>query len=170
MRARRDADERFRSYLDQDLSPAFWETHWEQTQDLWCFRREPDHIFTRALTGISGVRPTKVAVSYPSSGAVAGIKERTVVEYSQVLDGGTVRPAGQYVIPDSAHGMASSLATHQTLLGDAIATRDPKLLAQALLCYPVRPYSQAQRDMYKDLLAINRDEIPAALRRAADYL
>ena len=169
-RARREADERFRAYLDQDLDAGFWDTHWEQGQELWCFRREPDHIFTRALTGISGARPTKVAVSYPSCGAVAGIKEQTVVEYSQILDRGTIRPAGQYAIPDSVHGMTSALATHQSLLGDAIATRDPKLLAQALLCYPIRPYSQAQRAMYRDLLAINSEEIPAASRGTVDYL
>jgi alpha-galactosidase/6-phospho-beta-glucosidase family protein len=56
------------------------------------------------------------------------------------------------------------------MLGDACATGDPKLLAQALLAYPVRPYSAEARAVYRELIEINRKEIPESLRRADDYL
>ena len=64
----------------------------------------------------------------------------------------------------------SALATHQTLLGDAIATEDPKTLYQALFAYPVKQNAAASRALYKELLEINKDEIPASFQRTKDYL
>jgi len=164
---REDLDRVFESHLDQDLDAAFWADHWRQ--DLR-FRREDDHIFVRLLRGVAGVKAAKIATSRANEGAVEGIKDRTVLEYSQVLLGDSIKPAGRYCIPDSVHGMVDSLATHQTLLGDAIATEDPHLLVQALLSYPVRPYSKDLRALCKELLRINRDEMPKKLLAARELL
>ncbi|HRT97817.1 MAG TPA: hypothetical protein P5532_25705 [Planctomycetota bacterium] len=79
------------------------------------------------------------------------------------------RAAGRYAIPDAFHGTISALATHQTLLGDAIATEDPRTLYHALYAYPVRHNSPAAHALYRDLLEINRDEIPKAFQGAAAY-
>jgi hypothetical protein len=44
------------------------------------------------------------------------------------------------------------------------------MLAQALVAYPVRPYSPSLKALYKDLLEINEGEIPEPLRRAREHL
>jgi alpha-galactosidase/6-phospho-beta-glucosidase family protein len=112
----------------------------------------------------------KVVTSRLNNGAVAGFTDRTVLEYSQIIENGKVTPAGQYEIPTVAQGMIASLAAHQTLLGDALATNDPKLLAQALLSYPVKPFSREARKLYRDLARINSQEMPAELGRVNEFL
>ncbi|MBM4037748.1 MAG: hypothetical protein FJ290_04470 [Planctomycetes bacterium] len=104
-----------------------------------------------------------------SGGAVDGFKDRTVLEYSQLLSHDCFRPADRYTIPDCFHGTISALATHQTLLGDAIATEDPRTLYHALYAYPVKHNTHAAHALYRDLLAINRDEIPRAFQATAAY-
>ena len=164
---RDDLDRAFESHLAPDLDDEFWADHWRR--DLR-FRRADDHIFVRLLRGVAGVKKAEIATSRPSEGAVEGIKDRTVLEYSQVLLRDGIEPAGRYCIPDSVHGMVDSLATHQTLLGDAIATEDPHLLVQALLSYPVRPYSKSLRALCKELLSINEAEMPRKLVAAKSLL
>ncbi|MBM4036542.1 MAG: hypothetical protein FJ291_32800 [Planctomycetes bacterium] len=77
---------------------------------------------------------------------------------------------GPILIPDAFHGTISALATHQTLLGDAIATEDPRVLYHALYAYPVKHNTRAAHALYRDLLEINRDEIPTAFQDTRDYL
>ncbi|MBM4087348.1 MAG: hypothetical protein FJ272_21360, partial [Planctomycetes bacterium] len=153
-KARDEADRRFRSFLGKNLDEAFWQNHWKK--DL-TFERQDHSIFVKVLTALAGIRKEKFAASYPNNGAVAGFKDRTVLEYSLVLDKGKLTPAGRCALPDSVHGLLSALATHQTLLGDAIATQDPKNLAQALFAYPVKQGTKAARGLFRDLLAINKD-------------
>lgn len=164
---REDSDRRFRSYLDQELDAAFWRDHWRE--DL-VFKCDEHDIFVRLLTGIAGVDTVKVVASRPVDGAINGVKARTVAEYSQLLYKREIRPAGSYDLPDVVHGLVSALATHQTMLADAVALDDPRLLAQALLTYPVRPYSMDLRELCRELLMLNEPEISPALRHAADYL
>ncbi len=166
-RQRAAADERLRLLVNQDLDERFWITSGESD---WAFRRPADDIFVRALTGIAGLRPTSLVASTPSRGAVEGLKDRNVVEYSQIIHGTTLKPAGQYALPDSVHGLIDALATHQTLLADAIAAEDPRLLAQAMLAYPVQPYSRAGKALCRELLKINEQEIPPPLRQTSEYL
>jgi len=164
---RRKDDAFFRSHLAKDLDAAFWSG--PATRDFM-FQRQDEDIFVRVLAGIAGVRKVKIATSRPNRGAVAGFTDRTVLEYSQVLGRGAIRPVPGLAVPPVVQGLTSSLATHQTMLADAIATEDPKLLAQALQAYPVRAYSPALKALGRDLLAINAAEIPPALAKARQYL
>jgi alpha-galactosidase/6-phospho-beta-glucosidase family protein len=163
------ADQQFRSHLDRDLDAAFWTDGWRQPGCAWVQRQDQD-IFVQVLAGLSGTRRVKVVTSRPNGGAIDRFADRTVVEYSQFIEHGTVTAAGRAAVPPAVHGMIAALADHQTLLGDALASGDPKLLAQALLSYPVQPYSRAARKLYRDLAAINQDQMPASLRRVAEFL
>jgi alpha-galactosidase/6-phospho-beta-glucosidase family protein len=96
---------------------------------------------------------------------------RTVLEFSQRLTPKTCRPRGRdYAIPHPFRGLIAALAEHQTLLGDAVATEDPRILADALYCYPVQQGSRNAREAAKALLAVHAEAIPAAFRQTADYL
>ena len=169
LKARQRADQQFRSYLKRELNTQFWEKGWRQPGLEWAKRQDRD-IFVDVLRGLSGVRSVKIVASRPNLGAVKGLSDRTVLEYSQVIEKGRIRAAGKYQVPAAVRNITYALASHQTKLGDALAMQDPRLLAEALLSYPVRPFTLAARSLYKDLAKINRDEMPAALQSLGDYL
>jgi alpha-galactosidase/6-phospho-beta-glucosidase family protein len=166
-KAKEEADRRFRALLDRDLDADFWANHWKTD---FAFRREDHDIIVKILSALAGAGEEKIVASHPNRGAVDGFKDRTVLEYSQLLSRKRFRAAGRYTIPDAFHGTISALATHQTLLGDAIGTEDPKALYHALYAYPVKHNSRAAHALYRDLLAINRDEVPKAFQAARQYL
>lgn len=166
---RLETDRKFQAWLTRDLDDAFWENQW---RDDPIFKRQDEDIFVQIFAALAGVKEAKIATSRPNRGAVAGIKDRHVVEYSQYLFKDKIRPVSErpYDIPDVVHGLTASLAAHQTLLGDALATEgDPKMLALALMSYPVKPYSKDLRALYKELFSIAGDEIRPGYSRAADY-
>ena len=169
LKARRLADRQFRSFLKRELNTQFWEKGWRQPGLEWAKRQDRD-IFVDVLRGLSRVRSIKVVTSRPNHGAVKELSNRTVLEYSQFIENGKIRPAGNYRVPAAVREITYSLAAHQTQLGDALAMDDPRLLAEALLSYPVRPFSREARTLYKELAMINREEMPATLRGVADYL
>lgn len=92
-----------------------------------------------------------------------------MLEYSFTLDKDGVHPDRDLEVPDCFHGLMSSLSMHQTLLGDAIATRDPKLFAQALYAYPLHQNERKTRALWKDLLAIHRQEMPEVFQMTGGY-
>jgi len=164
---RADANKSFESLLAQDLDARFWEEQWKR--DLR-FRREDEDIFVRIFAAKAGVREFRLAASRVNQGAIAGIKDRHVVEYTQIISQTGIRPVGRFEVPDVVHGIVSGFAAHQTLLGDALASEDPRMLAHALLAYPMKPYSQSLRDLYRELFAIESGEIAPIYQRAAEYL
>lgn len=161
------ADQALRELMSQEHPPSFWA---KEAQGHPALMRQDFDVITRLLEGVGGKQPVKVVASYPNRGAVAGFKDRTALEYSLVMNRGKLKARGKYEIPESVHGLVAGLASHQTLLADAVATEDPRMLAQALLAYPVLPNSRAQRALYKQLLKINANEIPEDLRRAEEWL
>jgi alpha-galactosidase/6-phospho-beta-glucosidase family protein len=160
-------DLKFRALLDQDLDDEYWKVDFTKCQES---RREEEDIFVRIMKGIAGIAEMKIATSRPNAGAVAGFGDRTVLEYTQYLYKDQIRPAADLFVPDVVHGLIDSLAVHQTMLADAIAQDDPRLLAHALLAYPEHPYSQALRSLNKDLAEINAEELTPALRNVVNYL
>ena len=166
--SRKQEDAKFQAWLTRDTDDKFWSEHWK-SGDL-VFRRTDSDIFVKIMKAVSGCGAYKIAVSSPNKGAVLGFKERDVLEYSQIIDGTSIVPAGTYVVPDVVQGLSSSLSAHQTMLGDAMATDDPKLLARALMAYPIRQYSKVARELYKELAKINHNEIQPGLRDVAKYL
>ena len=164
-KSRRKVDLEFRALLDGDLDDAFW----AQKEKDGRFAPDPHFPTSVIIRALSGNSREWLAASRPNRGAVRGFKDRTVLEYSMILDRDGVHPEPDLEVPDAFHGLITSLATHQTLLGDAIATQDPKLLAAALFAYPIYQNSTQAKALWRDLLAIHAGEIPAEFQAAVDY-
>ena len=160
-------DKSFQAYLDQDLGQDFWENHWKKDQRL---KLADDDAFVRIFTALAGVKEVRLAVSRPNQGAIPGLKDRYAIEATYTLFKSDLKPVARHEVPDVVQGVIAGIAAHHTMLGDALVAQDPKLLAQALLAYPMRPYSRAAKDLYKEMLAINNEVLSPALRHATDYL
>lgn len=163
-RARMDAD--FKSKLGVDLSPAFWAEDWIRNP---LFAAYPGEATVKILKALGGVSREWLAASRPNGGAVRGFKDRTVLEYSMHLDKNGVHPEPDLEVPDVFQGLISSLATHQTLLGDAVASNDPKIFAEALFAYPVQQNTRQVKALWRELLKIHAAEMPGEFQRAAEY-
>ncbi len=164
--ARAKIDKEFRAHLDMDLPSSFW------AKDRLAnphFAAAPEDAAAVVLRGLSGRRREWLAASLPNRGAVKGFKDRTVLEYSFTLDKDGVHPDRGLEVPDCFHGIMTALSMHQTLLGDAIATGDPKIFAQALFAYPLHQNEPGTRKLWKELLSIHREEMPAAFQKAKEY-
>ena len=142
----------------------------EVSEEYWQNQERLDHqLPVRIAQALGGAGRQKIVSSHPSGGRVAGFKERTVLEYSQYLSPEGLELVPDLHVPDAFHGLISSLATHQTLLGDAIATEDPRVLYHALYAYPVKHNSQHLRQLWRELLEINKDEISPAFQATKRY-
>lgn len=162
--SRRQADAAFHAFLERDLDAAFWA---QGPRENPYIAAGPDATAS-VLKALNGERQW-LAASLPNRGAVKGFKDRTVLEYSLHLDQEGVHPDADLEVPDCFHGLISALATHQTLLGDAIAARDPKLFADALFCYPLNQNTRATKALWRKLLTIHQAEIPPEFQKAKNY-
>ncbi|MBN1863487.1 MAG: hypothetical protein JW808_01160 [Victivallales bacterium] len=163
--ARKKIDIEFKAHLDMSLDAAFWARGPLENPLFAIGFGDATVLVLKALAGSK----QWIAASYPNRGAVKGFKDRTVLEYSMYLDKDGVHPEPDLEVPDCFHGLISSLATHQTLLGDAIAASDPKIFADALFSYPIYQNSKAAKTLWKDLLKIHAKEMPAEFQKAKDY-
>jgi alpha-galactosidase/6-phospho-beta-glucosidase family protein len=165
---RQKANEQFQAYLTADLDEAFWST----TGKTGYFEAQTHDVFVLTMRAVGLNEPTFIVSSRLNQGAIAGIKDRSVVEYSQIIQGQSIKSSSEepLEVPAVVHGLISGLAEHQTMLGDAIATEDPKLLAHALMAYPIEPYSKNGRSLYRELIKINSDQMAKGLREAVEYL
>lgn len=164
--SRHELNQKFQALSKQDLDESFW--NGKDTDGM--YKPTKSDIFVQILKGIKGPDPVRIVTSRPNQGAVAGFKDRTILEYSQIIENGVVRAEGHYELPDVVQGVVGALATHQTMLADAVGTHDPRLLAHALLAYPIQAFSNTQRALYRDLLKLNSEEILPVYRKVADYL
>ena len=167
LESRAEDDRTFQAYLDHDLDQNFWDNHWREDQRL---TRVDEDAFVRVFTAIAGVKEVRLAASRPNQGAIPGLKDRYAIEATYTLFKNDIKPVAKHSVPDIVQGVIAGIAAHHTLLGDAIVAQDPKLLAHALLAYPMRPYSQQARDLYKEMIAINSEGLSPSLRKATDYL
>ncbi|MCC6580392.1 MAG: hypothetical protein IT440_08105 [Phycisphaeraceae bacterium] len=161
------ADEKFQSWLKVDITPQQWNT---PTPDTLNLLRNDEDIMVQIARAICGEKDMTIATSFPNRGAVEGFKDRTVLEYTQILGKDGLRAAGRFAVPDLVQGLVSSLATHQTLLGDAIATKDPRILFNALYSYPVHQDTIQSKAMWRELLQIAEKEIPAEFQHTREML
>ncbi len=159
---RAEADRQFESWLTADLDEAGWNT--ARTDALYLLRVDED-IMVKIAKAVGGMEELLIATSRPNEGAVCGFKDRTVLEYSQILGHNGIRPADTFEVPDLFQGLVSGLATHQTLLGDAIATCDPRILFEALYSYPIKQDTTQSKALWRDLLAIAAAEIPVEFQK-----
>ena len=160
---RNAANAAFEAHARQELDAAFWAQP-RLLNDP--FATLQDDIFVRVIRGASGVEPVEIVTSRLNAGAIAGIEDEHVVEYSQRLYGREIRPAGRFRLPAVAQGLICGIAHHQTLLGDACFAGDPQLLAVALKAYPVKAFTPESRALYRELFALNQKEIPQSLYEA----
>ena len=157
----------FQEYLGHELDQNFWETHWKKDGR---FKRVDEDAFVRIFGALAGVKETRLAASRPNRGSISGLKDRYATEATYSLFKNDLKPVTPHEVPDIVQGVIAGVASHHTMLGDAIVEDDPKLLAHALLAYPMRPYSKEARELYKEMIAINNEGLTPALRKASDYL
>lgn len=165
--ARKEHDRRFKSLLDKNIDAKFWDMNFLQNPD---FAANHSDVTVTILKALAGISREWLAASFPNRGAVKGFKDNTVLEYSMFLDKNGITPEPELEVPDCFHGLISSLATHQTLLGDAIAAKDPKIFAQALFAYPIYQETKRAKGLWKDLLKIHEKEIAPEFQKTVDYL
>lgn len=157
---RAEQDKEFQALARGELPAGYW-------KEFSAYDRA--QITVRIARALGGDGPQKIAASRPTEGAVDGFKARTVLEYSQWLGADGVRPVEDLYIPDVYHGVMTSLATHQTLLGDAIATEDPRLLYEALYAFPVEQNTRNYWAMCGEMLEICKGEIAEGFQGAKGY-
>ena len=163
---RRHQDMEFRSHLNKEIDADFWAKEPLENPNFAANIYDPIATVIKSLGGNS---KQFLVASFPNRGAVKGFKDRTVLEYSMFMDRQGVHPEPGLEVPDCFHGLISSLATHQTLLGDAIAASDPKIFAEALFAYPIYQNTGKAKSLWKELLKIHAEEIPASFQKAKDY-
>ncbi|MBE2205609.1 MAG: hypothetical protein IAE94_14850 [Chthoniobacterales bacterium] len=165
--SRQESNRAFEQWAERDLDDAFWNTFGMQDHR---FQRVDNDIFVRIFSALAGVREERIVTSRRNEGAIVGFKDREVVEYSQIISKSGISHDGPYEVPEVVQGLTVGLSAHQTLLGDALATEDPELLARALISYPINPFSRSSRAVFKDLLVAANEEISPALRPAIQFL
>jgi alpha-galactosidase/6-phospho-beta-glucosidase family protein len=163
---RAELDREFRGFVSRELDPEFWAQ--DPLENPW-FAANPADATVVILRALSGASRERLVASRPSYGAVKGFKDRTVLEYSMTLDRQGVHPDKDLEVPDCYHGLISALATHQTLLGDAVAARDARLFAEALFAYPIHQNTRRAKALFRELLAIHKDEMPREFQEARKY-
>lgn len=162
---RQEADRNFKAWLDVELDATAWNT--ERKDALYLLRADED-VMVKIAKALGGIEELDIATSYLNNGAVEGFTDRTVLEYSQILSSEGLRPAGKFKVPDLFYGLTSALASHQTLLGDAIATLDPRLLFEALYSYPVQQDTKESKALWRDLLEVAAEEIPTEFQETRE--
>ncbi|XHR31087.1 MAG: hypothetical protein ACFUZC_11115 [Chthoniobacteraceae bacterium] len=164
---RAEEERKFLLLLSSELDEKFWAEGWKTNPT---FKRADEDIFVQIFSALSGTREVKITTSQLNHGAISGIKDREVVEYTHRMFKDKISHEGPFEIPEVVQGLSSGFAAHQTLLGDALATEDPEALARALVAYPMNPYSRSSRAAFKELIAVSSEDLSPAYRRAAEYL
>lgn len=163
---RRNADLAFKAHLDRELNAAFWARPCRENPH---FGANHEDLTAVVLQALGSGTPQWLGASHPNRGAVKGFKDRMVLEYSFTFDRNGIHPDRDLEVPDCYHGLISALSAHQTLLGDAIATGDPQLFAEALFAYPHQQSMENARALWNALLTIHAAEIPEVFQRAKEY-
>ena len=157
----------FKINLEKDLDADFWDCDWYDNQTYGKDKMTLGHKIFRAMAGLG---EEKIVASAPNNGAVEGFSDRTVLEYSMMIDKNWIRPVKKLVMPEVFRSLIDPLAAHQTMLGDAIATQDPKLFADAMYIYPVQYNTQNSRELLIEMLDIYKGIIPEVFQQARDYI
>ena len=127
------------------------------------FGRSVSDLSISVMSALAGLGRFSMAASAPNRGAVAGFSDRMALEYTMTIDGNHLTPEHNQYVPAPFHGFIAGLSEFQTLQGDAIATSDPRLFANALEAYPVNRFSSHRKKFFHELFDIYTD-IPKALQ------
>ena len=165
--SRQKQDEKFQSLANSEISDDEWNAERPETLYL---SRDDQNIMVKVIKALGGAGEMRIATSVLNNGAVEGYTDRTVLEYTQFLDENGSRPAGKFKVPDMVYGLVADLAAHQTLLGDAIATKDPRILYDAFYNYPVQRDTMKSKALWSELLELNAEELPKSFQATKEYL
>jgi alpha-galactosidase/6-phospho-beta-glucosidase family protein len=164
---RAEEDRTFQEHLTRELDQEFWDHYWKKDHR---FKPVPEDAFVRIFTALAGVKPIKIAASRPNHGSIPGLKDRYAIEATYTLTREKLVPVEPHEVPDIVQGVIAGLAAHQTVLGDAIALDDPKLLAEGLLAYPMKAYTPEAKACFKEMLEINREALSPNLQKAVEFI
>ena len=121
------------------------------------------------LKAFVGLGAARTVVSRPNRGAVAGMPDDAVLEYTVDIAGRSITPAEDLHVPTPYRGLIAGLSEFQTLTADALARQDPKTFADALLAYPMRRGEPGVIAYLKEIFACY-DDIPPYMAEAVRYL
>lgn len=149
--------------LINDNSPELWDG------------REPlcgfdDHDLSNEIySAMASGNPFRIAASAINNGAVKGMPDNFVLEYTMDIKGKSITPVPNQYVPSPYFGLISQYAEHQTLLAEAVAEKSPRLFAQALDCFPATWNSTSKREFYTGMVELHPD-LPDYIRQVPDFL
>lgn len=134
------------------------------------FWRDDTDITRDIYRAISGTKKMRIMASRPNRGAVKGFDDRAALEYTMDLMGKAITPVPDQYVPHPWQGLIASLSEFQTLVADAVATRDPAIFAQALDCYPMNRGSGREHEYFRKMFDIYKGQMMPELEAARDFL
>ena len=126
-------------------------------------------VVNPVIAAMTGGEKFRIVASAANRGAVDGFTGRMALEYTMDIQGREITAVENQYVPSPFYGLIASLSEFQTLLGDAIAARDPKLFADALEAYPVDRFGKRRGAYLAELFDVYTD-IPAPLRQAKELV
>lgn len=163
---RLDADKRLSMLLEKDNGQIDWNN--PDPQNVYLQKKEGNMMVlcARARAG----ETIRLTASVPNNGAIADIPERFMVEFSQVIIDGQIRPSEKHSLTPALYPWVAAFSAHQTLLADAVACDCPETLFQAVSCYPVNRDSTRFWKMWREVFEISKDDISPNLAKVIDLL
>ena len=161
-----DRDARYRLLYDAAASSAA--PDWNEKHTI--FSRDETDITRDIYRALSGTKKMRIMASRPNMGAVRGFDDRAALEYTFDIDGKTITPVPDQYVPHPWQGLIASLSEFQTLVADALATKDPALFAQALDCYPMNRGSGREHEYFRKMFDIYKGQMMPELESARDLL
>ncbi len=134
------------------------------------FSRDDTDITRDIYRALSGTKKMRIMASRPNIGAVKGFDDRAALEYTMDIDGKTITPVPDQFVPHPWQGLIASLSEFQTLVADAVATKDPALFAQALDCYPMNRGPGREHEYFRKMFDIYKGQMMPELEAAKDLL
>lgn len=151
----------FYSLLNND-SPEIWD------KDEFCIM--DSHDLSNDIYGaMVGKKTFRIFASAINNGAVAGVPDEFILEYSMDISKDGIKPVPGLKVPLPHYGMVMQFAECQTLLADAICQHDPKLLATVLNFWPQVAGRVNSRDYNLAMLAMH-DDLPAYAKAAMEFI
>ena len=121
------------------------------------------------LKALAGYEKMRIVASRPNYGVIAGLPENAAAEYTMDIFKDTITPVENQYIPSPFRGLITSLSEFQTLNAEALATRDPKLLAAAFDAYPCNQFTKNRKEFFRKMFDIYTD-IDPVWRNALDWI
>ena len=127
------------------------------------------HISVPIFRAVAGTEKMRIAASRPNYGAIEGLPANAASEYTMDIFGKEITPVENQYVPSPFQGLVASLSEYQTLLAEAIAKRDPRILAAAFDAYPVHRFRSERKDFLRKMFDLY-PEIDPAMRSSVDMM